>query len=98
MCPTLKAVTGSFGSYPAMASSIRAPSATFRVIGPIVSWVTETGMIPSRLISPVVGRIPTRLLAEEGERIDPPVSEPVPAAAKLAATAAPVPPDDPPGG
>src|SRR6202011_964234 len=80
-----------------MASSMRAQSDTWRVIGPMVSWVTETGTIPSRLISPVVGRMPTKLLAEDGERIDPPVSEPVPAAAKLAATAAPVPPDEPPG-
>src|ERR1700676_4020837 len=97
MWPTLKAVIGSFGSYPAMASSMRAQSATLRVRGPILSCVTERGTIPSRLISPAVGRIPTRLFAEEGERIEPPVSEPVPTAAKFAATAAAVPPDEPPG-
>src|ERR1700720_3828584 len=97
MLPTLRDVTGSFGSYPAITSSIRAASATLRVIGPIVSCVKETGTIPSRLISPIDGRKPTRLFADAGERIEPPVSDPVPATAKLAATAAPVPPDEPPG-
>src|SRR5258705_505 len=53
-----------------MASSMRAPSATVRVIGPIASCVKETGTIPARLINPDVGRMPTRLLAEEGERIE----------------------------
>src|SRR5260221_14314439 len=67
-------------------------------MGPIVSWVKDTGTIPSRLIKPRGGRSPTRLVAEEGDRMEPPVSDPVPAAAKFAATAAPVPPEDPPGG
>ena len=95
--PTLKAVTGSFGSYPAMTSNNLAVSDTFLVIGPIVSWVKDTGTIPSRLIKPRVGRSPTKLFADAGERMEPPVSDPVPAAAKLAATAAPVPPEEPPG-
>src|SRR5262249_12398244 len=47
--------------------------------------------------SPWVGRRPTRLLCAAGYRMDPHVSDPMPAAAKLAATAAPVPPLDPPG-
>ena len=42
------------------------------------------------LESPLLGRSPIRLLNAEGIRIDPQVSEPNPAAAKLAATAAPV--------
>ena len=54
-------------------------------------------MIPERLTSPFVGRIPTRLLAEDGERIEFTVSVPIPTTAKFAATAAPVPPLEPPG-
>jgi hypothetical protein len=53
-------------------------------------------MMPSRLIRPRVGRKPTMPVAEEGERIDCPVSLPVPSTAKLAAIEAPVPPLDPP--
>jgi hypothetical protein len=34
------------------------------------SWVSETGMIPARLTRPLVGRIPTRALAEAGDRIE----------------------------
>jgi hypothetical protein len=41
--------------------------------------------------------MPTRLLAEAGERIDWPVSLPVPNTAKFAAIATPVPPLEPPG-
>src|SRR5258707_13745258 len=80
-----------------MTSRIFAVSATLRVIGPIVSCVNETGTMPSRLIKPLVGRSPTRLSAESGERFEPPVSEPVPAAANLDATAVAVPPEEPPG-
>ncbi len=54
-------------------------------------------MMPARLMSPLVGRMPTSALAEAGERIEFTVSLPVPAKAKLAATAAPVPPLEPPG-
>src|SRR6202790_5844717 len=97
MLPTLKAVTGSLGSYPAITSNNLAVSATLRVMGPIVSWVKDTGTIPSRLIKPRVGRSPTKLVADAGERIEPPVSDPVPATAKLEAIAAPVPPEEPPG-
>ena len=49
------------------------------------------------LLRPLVGRSPNRLLWDEGMRIDPQVSDPQPNAAKLDATAAPVPPLDPPG-
>ncbi len=54
-------------------------------------------MTPARLTSPRVGRMPTRLFAEAGERIDWPVSLPVPSSAMFAAIATPVPPLDPPG-
>src|SRR6202453_1126188 len=80
-----------------MTSKRRAASATVRVIGPIASWVSETGMIPARLTRPLVGRIPTKALAEAGDRIEFTVSLPVPASARFAATAAPVPPLEPPG-
>ena len=53
--------------------------------------------MPVRLTRPRVGRMPTRLLALDGERMEFTVSDPVPAVAKLAATAAPVPPEEPPG-
>src|SRR3954469_25775362 len=46
---------------------------------------------------PLVGRRPNRLCTADGIRIDPQVSEPQATAAKLAATAAPLPPLDPPG-
>src|SRR5262245_24835381 len=49
------------------------------------------------LDSPFVGRRPTRLLCDDGMRMDPQVSLPMPIAAKLAAIAAPVPPLEPPG-
>ena len=75
---------------------MRAASSTVRVIGPISSCVELKGMMPSRLISPRVGRSPTMPVAEAGERIDCPVSLPVPSTAKFAAMAAPVPPLDPP--
>ena len=42
-------------------------------------------------------RTPTRLQNEDGTRIEPPQSVPRPTAARLAATAAPVPETDPPG-
>ena len=80
-----------------MTSSMSAASVTVRAMGPTSSCVWLFGMTPPRLTSPRVGRTPTRELADEGERIDWPVSLPVPASARLAATDAPVPPDEPPG-
>ena len=74
-----------------------AASETQRAIGPHMSWRSEHGEIPRRLTRPRVGRMPTREQALEGERIEFMVSVPVPMTARLAATAAPVPPEDPPG-
>ena len=54
-------------------------------------------MMPSRLVRPIVGRIPTRAQCEEGPRMELPVSVPKPAAPKEAATAAAVPPLEPAG-
>src|SRR5262245_7836192 len=55
------------------------------------------GMIPARLTSPSVGLMPTSELTDAGETIDPSVSLPMPAAAKFAAIAAPVPELEPDG-
>ncbi|ESS04219.1 MAG: hypothetical protein A07HR67_01206 [uncultured archaeon A07HR67] len=74
-----------------------AASATVRVIGPAVSCVAESGTIPLRLTSPIVGRTPTRLVNAGGDRTDEQVSVPVPTAARLLATATAVPPLDPDG-
>ena len=74
-----------------------ARSETCRASGPAVSSVNERGMTPPREESPMVGRTPYRLLWAEGMRIEPQVSVPMPTAANSAATAAPVPPLDPPG-
>jgi hypothetical protein len=52
-------------------------------------------MMPVRLSSPTVGLMPTRPLVPDGQTIDPSVSVPTPMAARLAATAAPVPELDP---
>src|SRR6185369_2660495 len=97
MCPTLADVESSAGSWPTVASSMIARSVMLRAIGPPMSWVLESGTMPVRLDSPRVPRRPTRLFSEAGLRIDPQVSLPMPAAAKLAETEAPVPPLDPPG-
>ncbi len=80
-----------------MTSSMRAASATERVMGPASSCVVLMGRMPLRLTRPRVGRMPTKLAADAGDRIDWPVSLPVPRMPKLAAMAAAVPPLDPPG-
>ena len=93
----LSRVIGSAGSKPTVASSISSRSLTVRASGPPMSWLWASGTIPSRLDKPIVPRSPHRLFADEGFLIDPHVSVPIPAAAKLAATAAAVPPLEPPG-
>jgi len=54
-------------------------------------------MIPSRLVNPMVDRMPNRARCDEGPRIEFPVSEPNPATPKLAATPEAVPPLEPAG-
>src|SRR5580693_10620219 len=54
-------------------------------------------MTPARLTSPGVGRSPTTPQNDAGTRMEPPVSVPTPATPKPAATAAAVPPLEPPG-
>ena len=67
-----------------------------RVIGPTVSCGITRYEVPVRGITPGVLRTPTRLQNDDGTRIEPPQSVPRPIAARLAATAAPVPELEPP--
>ena len=97
MCEAPSAVIGSAWSGPTVASSMIARSVTDRASGPAMSCVDDSGITPVRLDSPCVPRRPTRFWFAAGIRIDPHVSLPMPAAAKLAPIAAPVPPLDPPG-
>ena len=95
--PSARLVAGSAGSTPTVASRASARSSTDRASGPPMSCVRESGTMPSPLASPRVPRSPASAWCAEGMRIDPQVSLPMPKAPKLAATAAPVPPLDPPG-
>ena len=78
-----------------MAENIVATSRTLFAIGPGVSWLWLIGTTWVRLTSPIVGFSPTSPLSDDGHTIEPSVSVPTAAAAKLAATAAPDPLDDP---
>jgi len=82
---------------PSMPARSAAASATVRAIGPGVSCVCEMGTMPARLSRPTVGLIPTRPQAAAGETIEPSVSVPTAAAARLAAAAAPEPELEPDG-
>ena len=64
-------------------------------MGPATSLVTSNLMIPLLSIKLVVGLKPTKLLALAGILTDDPVSVPIPATARPAATPTAVPPDDP---
>ena len=66
------------------------------VIGPAVSKVEEIGIIPDLLILPIVGFIPTNEFAEDGESIDPDVSDPSETEDKFEAVATPLPELEPP--
>src|ERR1700737_680398 len=68
-----------------------------RVMGPRVSKAWDRSAHPNRLISPVVVLRPVMPFREAGIRIEPPVSEPIAAAARPAATATAEPLDEPPG-
>src|SRR4249919_1224017 len=66
-------------------------------MGPAVSWLCEIGTMPLRLSRPSVGLIHTRPLLFDGDTIEPSVSVPTAAAARLAAIAAPEPELEPDG-
>src|SRR5215831_12608417 len=84
----LSCVASSRRSAPVSAPSTVAASATVRQIGPTVSWVWEIGTTPARLVRPTVGLMPTTPLTDDGQTIDPLVSVPSVAVARLAAAAA----------
>src|SRR5581483_10326834 len=85
--PSLASVAASSASTPVNAPSTAAASATVRPNGPTVSWLCAIGITPARLVKPTVGLIPTTPLIEDGQRIEPSVSVPNEAAARLAETA-----------
>src|SRR5207249_12303371 len=92
-----RAVTGSSGSYPTMASSNCATSLTVRAIGPICAVGDGyPSHIPLRLKSPGVGRRLTTSFQAPGRRIDASVSSPIATEEKFAVIAHPDPPDEPP--
>src|SRR5512139_1368868 len=80
-----------------MSDRVSAASGTVRAIGPPWSREDAKAIIPYRETRPYVGFTPTTPQREAGWRIDPPVSVPTPAKHSPAATAAAVPPDEPPG-
>src|SRR5512143_3362677 len=80
-----------------MTDRVIAASGTERAIGPPWSREDAKAIIPYRETRPYVGFMPTTPQREAGWRIEPPVSVPTPAKHRPAATAAAVPPEDPPG-
>ena len=89
-------VDGSVGSGPPIASRRSAQSSAVRASGPTVSYVQETGITPRFGTRPVVGRIPVTPQSAAGMRTEPAVSVPSAPGTRPAATAAPLPPLDPP--
>ncbi len=87
----------SLRSTDAICRSMIAASRTVRVIGPAWSSEDANATVPQREQRPYVGLRPTVPVSAAGWRIEPPVSVPVAAAHRRAATAAAEPPDEPPG-
>ena len=79
-----------------MMPRMAAASAALRAIGPIWSRESARVKMPWRLTRPQVGLIPVRPQAEDGKRIEPPVSEPSEPKHRPAAVATPEPLDDAP--
>ena len=84
------------GSSPVTTASSSRTSATERPSGPGVSRVEEIGTHPAFDEHPSVGRNPTHPHRAAGIRHEPPVSPPRPTGMRPAATAAAVPPLEPP--
>ena len=80
-----------------MTASSERTSATARASGPTVSSEAATGCTPRFETAPYVGRIPDTPQSDAGSRTEPPVSVPIAARQRSAATAAPEPPLEPPG-
>ena len=79
----------------AESSALHPPSE--RAIGPAWSSVTASGTTPPIGTRPCVGLIALTPQSDAGIRSDPAVSVPTPAGTMPAASAAPLPPLDPPG-
>ena len=82
-------------AYPCITSSSAAASATVRAIGPFVAFQLWGPGAPET--RPRDGLMPKTPHHADGMRIEPPPSEPWATEPKPAATAAPAPPDEPPG-
>ncbi len=80
-----------------MAARLTAQSATVRASGPMWSRVQDSGSTPALETLPYVGFKPAMPHNAAGILIEPPVSLPRAIATIPAATAAPDPPDEPPG-
>src|SRR5260370_36759075 len=87
---------GSSGSAPAMTPSTIAQSSALRAIGPTWSSDSASAKTPARLTRPQLGLSPLRPLTVDGNRIEPPVSEPSEAKQSPAAVATPEAEDDAP--
>src|SRR5690349_10511027 len=87
----------SFASCPAMTWCSSAVSSTVRAHGPPWSSDDAHAIKPYRDTVPYVGFTPTVAVNAAGWRIDPPVSDPMASGAWNAASAAALPPPDPPG-
>src|SRR5687768_13942953 len=84
-------------SKPAMSRWTAMQSSAETASGPPVSNDAVIGIAPRRLTAPCVGLRPVVPHAAAGMRIEPPVSDPIPIITVRVATAAPEPPDEPPG-
>src|SRR2546427_4237688 len=74
-----------------------AASVTVRTIGPALSWLCAIGITPPRLMSPIVGLMPTTPFTDDGPTIEPSVSVPMVAAERFADAETPEPELDPAG-
>ena len=95
--PSRRDPARSTGASPVSAAWQSAASETLRHSGPTVSNRAARGTTPSSEIRPAVVLSPTRSFHAAGMRTDPPVSDPMAAAASPKATEAAAPEDDPPG-
>src|SRR5205085_5542884 len=91
------AMDGSPGTQPAVASRIAALSRTVRVSACSTATPERTSPAGAHELRPRVGFRPTSPQHDEGMRIEPAPSLPCAAGTIPLATAAPDPPDDPPG-
>src|SRR5690349_15341655 len=89
-------VTGSGTGSPVTTELTSAANATVSASTPIVSLVGDSGTTPSLPHRPTLGRNPTIPQYDAGMRTEPPVSVPSASGTSPAATAAALPPLDPP--